>query len=400
MTIEAACPCGARFHAESHLAGQVVACPSCGQAFQVPKPEPHLIQVQCHCGKSYRVKGVLAGKKVQCAACGQSFVAQAISGNVLRTPTAPAAGVNPFGPAPGGAVGGGLDVGGLDMSGMGIGGMGVPQDPLGGFGAPTGGFGAPTGGFAPAMGAPAYAPQPAYPQPSPQAYGQPYGGGAKRSMSGPSGKTLLWIGGGMGAVAVLAVVVVLGVLFLPDLMSGLLGGGKSSPEAAFAAFQSAARAEDFAKIYDILAPKERERLLARLVLMASLTSKADAEAAEVLNKHGIKLEEMLPAMGVANPMAMLGMEDNLAKVESHIASKTSPRRLFNDLAVMARRKTSERGRDRFSDQLLKEGTLGNVTVTGEQATGAIQFSQNGLNRDGQVRFVRHEGSWYVSLSAL
>jgi hypothetical protein len=399
MTIEAACPCGARFHAESHLAGQVVACPSCGQAFQVPKPEPPLIQVQCHCGKSYRVKGVLAGKKVQCAACGQSFVAQAISGNVVRTPTAPAAGVNPFGPSPGGVSGGGLDVGGLDMGGMGMGGMGVPADPLGGFGAPPGGFGAPAGGFAPAMGAPAYAPQPAYPQPAPQTYGQPYGG-AKRSMSGPSGKTLLWIGGGIGGVTVLAVVVVLGVMFLPDLMSGLLGGGKSSPEAAFAAFQSAAQAEDYAKIYDILAPKERDRLLARLALITSITSRSDPEAAEVLNKHGINREEILPASGASTPLATLGGQEDLAKVETYIASKTSPRRLFNDLAVMARRKTSARGNDRFSDQLLKNGTLGNVTVTGEQATGSIHFSQNGLNRDGQVRFIRHEGSWYVSISAL
>lgn len=405
MTIEAACACGARFHAEPHLAGQVVACPSCGQAFQVPKPEPPLIQVQCHCGKAYRVKGSLAGKKVQCAACGQSFVAQATSAGVARptTPAGPAsmgAGVNPFGPMPGGyAAGGmhagGLDVGGLDMGGIGQGGFGGTQGPLGGYGAPVGGFG-------PSMGAPAYAPQPASPQPYPQTYGQPYGGGgSKRSWSGPSGKTLLWIGGGIGGVAVLAVVVVLGIMFLPDLLSGVLGTGHSSPEAAFASFQSAARAENFAKIYDSFAPQERGTLLARLVVVSAVGAKGDAEVSAVLTKHGISLEELGQAIGGPSGMAMFARDESLAKVKDYVASKTNPRNLFHDLATMAKRKSDERNRgNRFSDQLMKEGTLGDVNVTGDQATGKVSYSQNGTSRDGQVRFLKVEGRWYVSISAL
>lgn len=72
MSIKATCACGAEFNLKPELAGKRVKCPTCGQAFTVPKPQAaaDLIQVTCQCGKSMRAKPELAGKRVKCPACG------------------------------------------------------------------------------------------------------------------------------------------------------------------------------------------------------------------------------------------------------------------------------------------------------------------------------------------
>jgi hypothetical protein len=78
MGIKAICKCGAQFMAKDELAGQNVNCPSCGQPFQVPRPQevsrPAKFQVACPCGRAYQVSVSMAGKPVKCNACGQQFV--------------------------------------------------------------------------------------------------------------------------------------------------------------------------------------------------------------------------------------------------------------------------------------------------------------------------------------
>lgn len=72
MSIKATCTCGAEFKAKPELAGKRVKCPTCGQAFTVPKPQAaaDLMRITCQCGKSMRAKRELAGKRVKCPACG------------------------------------------------------------------------------------------------------------------------------------------------------------------------------------------------------------------------------------------------------------------------------------------------------------------------------------------
>lgn len=74
MSINATCTCGAQFKAKPELAGKRVKCPTCGQAFIVPKPQSasDLIRVACGCGKALQVKTAFAGKRVKCPACGQA----------------------------------------------------------------------------------------------------------------------------------------------------------------------------------------------------------------------------------------------------------------------------------------------------------------------------------------
>ena len=63
----------ARFHAKPELAGKLVTCPSCGQAFKVPQPQVPVASVRatCQCGRSFAAKPELSGKLVKCPSCGQ-----------------------------------------------------------------------------------------------------------------------------------------------------------------------------------------------------------------------------------------------------------------------------------------------------------------------------------------
>ena len=69
MAILATCQCGAKFRAKAELAGKQVNCPTCGQSFRVPLPDP--IRVTCQCGQAFHAEHILFGKTVQCPACQQ-----------------------------------------------------------------------------------------------------------------------------------------------------------------------------------------------------------------------------------------------------------------------------------------------------------------------------------------
>lgn len=80
MSIPVACKCGQQFMAQPHLAGQQVACPSCGSPLTIPAAEDKRVAaesgpaeklVSCQCGQSFKAAAHLFGKRVACPSCGQ-----------------------------------------------------------------------------------------------------------------------------------------------------------------------------------------------------------------------------------------------------------------------------------------------------------------------------------------
>jgi uncharacterized Zn finger protein (UPF0148 family) len=80
MSIPVACKCGQQFMAQPHLAGQQVACPSCGRPLVIPatdgkatvgESDPAENVVSCQCGQSFKAAPHLLGKRVACPSCGQ-----------------------------------------------------------------------------------------------------------------------------------------------------------------------------------------------------------------------------------------------------------------------------------------------------------------------------------------
>lgn len=93
MPIPIACQCGRRFAAPDHLLGKRVACPGCGSAIDVAKPnrtapQPSTaakIPVRCQCGKAFGAAQRLAGKTVSCPACKQPLAVPTMT----ETPSGP-----------------------------------------------------------------------------------------------------------------------------------------------------------------------------------------------------------------------------------------------------------------------------------------------------------------------
>ena len=73
MAIEVTCRCGQRFAAPAELSGRQVPCPMCGQALQIPAPQPpasvYSLEVACVCGSRFGAPASAAGQQVPCPNC-------------------------------------------------------------------------------------------------------------------------------------------------------------------------------------------------------------------------------------------------------------------------------------------------------------------------------------------
>lgn len=415
MPIEAACACGARFNAEDHLAGKTVNCPTCGQPFRIPAPQAAMISVRCTCGKGYRVKASLAGQKVQCSACQQTFIAQPVSAAASPPATRPAAAPQfapapapvpqPFAPldnSPGNPFGGPLDLGpaalgpGMPAAGYGdpwAGGAGLGGTP--GFAQP--GYGQPAMGMpgAPAMGGGVpFAPQGpvamSYPAPAP--YGAP---AARRRGNGNLGKILLMVGGGVVALTAVGALVLAAVWYLPDLLMS----GYSSPNAAFAAQQSAIKTKNWKKLFTTITPDGQDNVLAAVLLLTALGATQEPKLGDILQRYGINVEELRGSSG----NGLMGLPSiDPDKARSAAVGVSNKAALFGELMTVFQQRAAEARQKSGSAAALQivpeESTLSDVVVSGDSALGKRTTTINGKQVEGQIAFRKVEGRWYIEFA--
>jgi len=161
-----------------------------------------------------------------------------------------------------------------------------------------------------------------------------------------------------------------------------------TPEAAFAAFQSAAKAEDPGKLMECMSPKSQNEFAFAMVMMSGFLpmkymddeAKAEAlgkEVQAILDKHGLsedKMKEMDP-----------GAEPDLNKFFAPVKDRGA---LVADVyAIIARE-----GPD-TPLKMIAGMTMTDVKVEGDKATGKVVVDE----KENDIEFVKVGGSWLVEM---
>lgn len=381
MSVEAACPCGARFSAPPHLYGKDVNCPTCGQMFRVPAPQPQKIAVQCSCGAKYQVAATIAGQRVQCQACKQAFVigatpAAAPAPDPFGAASAPGFGADPFGA---GGLGGAFGVpGGDPLAGMNSSGWPAPGAVPGGM--PGYGAGPAAAPFGGAPGFPA-----------------PYQTAA-RPRSGGGSKTVL-------KVLVIAAIAIIGLAALGGggwFVYGLVTSGYSTPEAVFAAAVQARRDKDYKKVFSTLTPDSQAQIAGMFVLAGLIGGDREPEFPKALARHGVDIEAVRKKHNLApgNVLGLLTM--NEAKIKELAGEVGDRGAYFADIVQTLEAKRSGgtfpgAGPISFDDGTLP--VLKDVVITGDTAVGTQVATIASRPVESKMAFQRVEGRWYLDIGS-
>jgi len=72
MTLQVSCPgCQKKYEVADHLAGTKAKCQACGQVIAIPQPQSQTLQVVCGgCNTQHSVSSAVAGKAARCTTCG------------------------------------------------------------------------------------------------------------------------------------------------------------------------------------------------------------------------------------------------------------------------------------------------------------------------------------------
>lgn len=155
--------------------------------------------------------------------------------------------------------------------------------------------------------------------------------------------------------------------------------GYDSPQAVFAALQQAAETDDFAAAARCLDPQSQEDLAALLALPLGLVAAFDPEkkqeVEQLFQKHGISLEED-------------GDEFPLKSAEKRVA-------FMADAVEWMEANEDDAGEESGPLKNIGRGTLREVSIEGENATGTVTLPDNSTE---EIEFARVDGQWYLHLS--
>lgn len=228
------------------------------------------------------------------------------------------------------------------------------------------------------------------PAPMPTAGYQPPA--KRRSGGGISGKTIIWIATAVFGVTALAGLIGVGVWLMPKFFSGY-----SSPQAAFQASQEAARDRDWKKLFGTLSPESQDSMIAVLLAVTSITGRQDNEIKEMLAKHGVS-PDAAGAGADVNPFALLDMsKEKRAELAGKVSNKAA---FFADVIEIQDKKMKATGvlasaspAGQMAAQ--SEGTLENVSINGDDATGTRIVVNGAARSEAKMRFKRVGGRWYI-----
>jgi hypothetical protein len=166
------------------------------------------------------------------------------------------------------------------------------------------------------------------------------------------------------------------------------GCGKGSstkfdtPEAAFNAFQEAAKSEDWQAAARCLTPESQAMMADGLIFAASFATLGDKEKEksldELLKKHKIDMDAEPKEPADKDPMAM----------PSFVADVEDKPALIEDLFAWLEKNSSGKGGPDFEVK-----KLGEVKIDGDQATAMAETDRG----DKPVEFRRIDGGWLVHL---
>lgn len=159
----------------------------------------------------------------------------------------------------------------------------------------------------------------------------------------------------------------------------------ATPEAAFAAFQEAAKKNDWKTVAELLTPESQESMAAGMLVGASLIAAFEEEKGkefeQLMSKHGLDVdpEEGPPGMEDAS------MEDALKAVISPIKDKPA---FIADMVGWLEENADDSGFDEIGS-----ATLSDLTITGDTASGTLT-----VNDEPQpIEFRRSNGRWLIQM---
>lgn len=158
-----------------------------------------------------------------------------------------------------------------------------------------------------------------------------------------------------------------------DAENGAAGqAGFETPEAAFEAFQKAGAAKDFVGVVDCLSPESRDEMVMivalPLGLMAAFDSEKEESVKKLFEKHGVSPDD-------EDPDAIKRIPDKAAFIADCM-------------------KWLDENSDKDSATPLASGTLGKVTITGDEANGAVTTDDGETD---EANFQRINGRWFVKI---
>lgn len=185
------------------------------------------------------------------------------------------------------------------------------------------------------------------------------------------------------------------------LMAATLGtlvgcSGSKTPEQVFADFKDAADKKDYKRMVGHLTDESQDMMVGGLVFVGSFAAgmgempggSADAKEsskkiADVLKKHGVGEDALKNKPKGDNKDPEAAMKELAALV------KDKPGFIADMLAALP-----QKGSDGFE---MKFGTLKNLKVEGDTATGTVTQVSNGKDKEGPIKFVKKGGAWKIDL---
>ncbi len=162
-------------------------------------------------------------------------------------------------------------------------------------------------------------------------------------------------------------------------------GASQTPEAAFAAFQEAAKKSDWKTVAELLTQESQESMAGAMIFAGSLMAAFDEEKGkefeQLLSKHGLDID---PKEGPAG-MEDASMEEALKAVVRPIKDKPA---FIADMIGWLDENADGSG---FDD--IGSGTLGDLTITGDTASGTITVDEE-LD---PIEFRRSNGRWLIHM---
>jgi hypothetical protein len=324
------------------------------------------ITVHCsQCGRSYQLRDELAGKKAKCKC-----------GGVISIPEAPAAPLAPL----------------------------VDPDPLSALLDES----LPPMGEAAPLPAVAANYQPASPAPAPVR--------RRRSEMNPLALGAL-IGGGAAIVLIVGLVITLSggseepePAAAPAVLaaSDKPPSGYATPEEAFAAYQKATAAKDWAGQLKVLTPESEEMTVGAVALAAAMLSAMKPELADVLKKQGVDATQLQSVSADINPanaskaasqinqrMRELGagVKD---KVGFYSAVMPAVEKAGKEMAAQLPGNLAQMQAD--AEQALAKAKLVDLQISGDSARGAISLHFMGRETKSPLEFRRINGGWLMHQS--
>jgi len=184
------------------------------------------------------------------------------------------------------------------------------------------------------------------------------------------------------------------------------GGGYDSPQAAFDAMKAASEKKDWKGVCNCMTPDSQDAMAGMMVLsgtvmkaMGAFAAMAGGEEAEkakaalekidqVLKKHGLT-EDAMKKMKGKKPEA----PDQQLAVLKELTAPIKDKPAFVAEMIQA---FGEMGPGE-SEMFFHDGTLKDVKISGDTATGTVSETVEGEQKDNPISFKKTGGGWLVEL---